>query len=59
MWVTPLFATTLRSPHLNTVGSGKETWKELEVQLLNCVRLFATPQTVAYQASLSIGFSRQ
>ena len=26
---------------------------------LICVRLFATPWTVAYQASLSMGFSRQ
>ena len=25
---------------------------------LSCVRLFATPWTVAYQASLSMGFSR-
>ena len=29
------------------------------VQLLSCVRLFATPWTVAYQAPLSMGFSRQ
>ena len=28
-------------------------------QLLSCVRLFVTPWTVARQASLSIGFSRQ
>ena len=28
-------------------------------QLLSCVQLFATPQTVAYQAPLSMGFSRQ
>ena len=26
---------------------------------LSCVRLFATPWTVAYQASLSMGFSTQ
>ena len=31
----------------------------LEVKSLSCVRLFATPWTVAYQASLSMGFSRQ
>ena len=30
-----------------------------EVKSLSRVRLFATPWTVAYQASLSIGFSRQ
>ena len=29
------------------------------VQLLICVRLFATAQTVARQAALSMGFSRQ
>ena len=28
-------------------------------QLLSCVRLFATPQTVAHQAPRSMGFSRQ
>ena len=28
-------------------------------KLLSCVRLFATPWTVAYQASPSMGFSRQ
>ena len=27
--------------------------------LLSCVQLFATPWTVAYQAPLSMGFSRQ
>ena len=30
-----------------------------EVKLLSRVRLFATPWTVAHQAPLSIGFSRQ
>ena len=30
-----------------------------EVKLLSRVRLFATPWTVAHQASLSMGFSRQ
>ena len=30
-----------------------------EVKSLSCVRLFATPWTVAYQASQSMGFSRQ
>ena len=29
------------------------------VKLLSCVRLFETPWTVAYQAPLSMGFSRQ
>ena len=30
-----------------------------EVKLLSCVRLFATPWTVAYKAPLSMEFSRQ
>ena len=30
-----------------------------EVKSLSCVRLFATPWTVAYQAPPSMGFSRQ
>ena len=30
-----------------------------KVKLLSHVQLFATPWTVAYQASLSMGFSRQ
>ena len=32
---------------------------KVKVKLLSCVWLFATPRTVAYQASLSMGFSRQ
>ena len=31
----------------------------MEVKSLSRVRLFATPWTVAYQASQSMGFSRQ
>ena len=30
-----------------------------KVMSLSCVRLFVTPWTIAYQASLSMGFSRQ
>ena len=37
---------------------GTSRWVS-EVKLLSCVRLFAIPWTVAYQAPLSIGFSRQ
>ena len=33
--------------------------KRSEVKSLSHVRLFATPWTVAYQAPLSMGFSRQ
>ena len=36
-----------------------EKWKWSEVKLLSLVWLFATPWTVAYQAPLSMGFSRQ
>ena len=32
---------------------------KVKVKLLSCVRLFATPWTVAYQAPPSMGFSRQ
>ena len=31
----------------------------MKVKSLSCVQLFATPWTVAYQATLSMGFSRQ
>ena len=34
------------------------TWK-VKVKLLSCIQLLATPWTAAYQASLSMGFSRQ
>ena len=32
---------------------------KVKVKLISCVRLFVTPWTVAYQAPLSMGFSRQ
>ena len=38
------------------LGLGKQ---RVKVKLLSCVQLFATPWTVAYQAPLSMGFSRQ
>ena len=34
-------------------------WRKSEVKSLSHVQLFATPWTVAYQAPLSMGFSRQ
>ena len=34
-------------------------WPFSSVQLLSCVRLFVTPWTIACQASLYLGFSRQ
>ena len=36
-----------------------ETGMKVKVKSLNHVRLFATPWTIAYQAPLSVGFSRQ
>ena len=33
--------------------------KRKKAKSLNCVQLFVTPWTVAYQAPLSMGFSRQ
>ena len=38
--------------------SNARKWK-VKVKSLSCVRLFATPWTAAYQAPLSMGFSRQ
>ena len=32
---------------------------KVKMKSLSCVQLFATPWTVAYQAPLSMGFSRQ
>ena len=53
-------------PHASTKSSRAAT-KDLaclnqdlvKVKLLSCVQLFATPWTVAYQAPLSMRFSRQ
>ena len=39
--------------------SGSSEKEKVKVNLLSCVRLFATPWTVAYQAPLSMGFSKQ
>ena len=47
-------AYSMRSEHLLRAHQKSE-----EVKLLSRVRLFVTPLTVAYQASLSMGFSRQ
>ena len=43
----------------NLFSASKFALKWSEVKLLSRFRLFATPLTVAYQASLSMGFSRQ
>ena len=40
--------------------SFSNAWKwKVKVKPLSCVRLFTTPVTAAYQAPLSMGFSRQ
>ena len=40
--------------------SFSNAWKwKVKVKSLSCVRLFTTPWTAAYQAPLSMGFSRQ
>ena len=47
---------------LTEAEDSKKKWQEYaegEVKSLSRVRLFATPWTVAYQASPSMGFSRQ
>ena len=47
---------------LKEAEDSKKRWQEYtesEVKSLSCVQLFATPWTVAYQAYLSMGFSRQ
>ena len=41
-----------------TSFSNGRKWK-VKVKSLSCVRLLATPQTAAHQATLSVGFSRQ
>ena len=46
----------------NQRGLNKETdtlKESLKVKSLSCIRLFATPWTIAYQAPPSMGFSRQ
>ena len=37
----------------------RDTCEKVKVKSLSCIRLVVTPWTVVYQASLSIGFSRQ
>ena len=61
-WVVSLYNT--RGPHWDSrYGTqAKQTWSRLSAWVLSslrCVWLFATPWTVACQAPLSMGFSRQ
>ena len=50
---------TLKNNHSNIQHTVSIFSSTLLVKLLSCVRLFATPWTVAYQAPLSMRFSRQ
>ena len=55
-------ATTMRSPHNATKSSPRACLLQVEkvkVKSLSRVWLFVTPWTVAHQAPLSMGFSRQ
>ena len=54
MLALPIFPTTWRKP--DCINRKKERKK---LKSLSRVRLFATPWTVAHQAPLSMGFSRQ
>ena len=55
-----VFSELLTSGSLRTHVKNTNSWAlNNKVKLLSRVRLFATPWTVAYQASLSMGFSRQ
>ena len=42
-----------------SLASGKSLWSNQNVKSRSRVQLFATPWTVAHQAPLSMGFSRQ
>ena len=62
------FSAQLSHPYMTTgktialsrrIFVGKVLNMLVKVKLLSCVWLFATPRTVAYQASQSMGFSRQ
>ena len=44
---------------LEVTQHSNSLWKKWKCWLLNCLWLFATPWTVAHQAPLSMGFSRQ
>ena len=52
---------TKLSSHYSSNAKSPESPKERKekVKLFSRVRLFGTPRTVAYQAPLSMGFSRQ
>ena len=54
------FVALCDSMDYSLAGLSRQVWRwKVKVKSLSRVPLFATPQTVAYQASLSMGFSRQ
>ena len=60
LWRSAFFTVQLSHPYMTTgktIALTRRTFDE--VKLLSHVRLFATPWTIAYQAPLSMGFSRQ
>ena len=58
-WRIPMDRSALQATELGRTERLSTRDQTVKVKSLSCVRLFATPQTVAYQASLSMGFSRQ
>ena len=56
-WV-PLLSTWNNHNNVNSLYSNIESVQFSSVQSLTCVRIFATPQTIARQASLAITNSR-
>ena len=65
-WVAVSFSRISSRPRDQTqvscnAGRRFNLWatREAKVKLLSCVRLFAAPWTVAYQAPISMAFSRQ
>ena len=60
LWPCELSPTVTPQAPLSMLLSRQEDWNvKVKVKSLNRVRLFATPWTVAYQVSPSMGFSRQ
>ena len=56
---SPKFTCPIEALNRNVTMLGDRAYTEVKVKLLNRVQLFATPWAVAYQAPVSMGFSRQ
>ena len=59
LWVVPVHQPQASSIVIHSVSNLPFKAFLVKVKSLSCVRLFAIPWTVVYQASLSMGFSRQ